>query len=118
MLSFIIFFYRSDLDKEISRLKSEGVRVLAYINAHFSAAGPIFKEAENLGYFVKNSTGQTYVQDFGEFSCGTVDLTNPAAYNWLKGNTGFFEYENCQSSCPCQTTTQHHLVHLYCCPQI
>ena len=40
--------------------------------------------ADELGYFVKNASNQTFVNDFGEFFCGTIDLTNPAAYKWYK----------------------------------
>ena len=40
--------------------------------------------ADELGYFVKNASNQTFVNDFGEFFCGTIDLTNPAAYQWYK----------------------------------
>ena len=33
---------------------------------------------------MKNASNQTFVNDFGEFFCGTIDLTNPAAYRWYK----------------------------------
>jgi len=29
--------------------------------------------------------GRSQLVDFGEMLCGTVDVTNPDAYNWYKG---------------------------------
>ena len=72
------------LDKEIPKLKARGIRVLTYINAYFNIEGPLFKEADALGLFVKNDTNQTYISDFGEFFVGTLDLTNPSATEWYK----------------------------------
>ena len=40
--------------------------------------------ADEHGYFVKNASNQTFLNDFGEFFCGTIDLTNPDAYQWYK----------------------------------
>ena len=73
-----------DLDKAIKDLAAKNVRVLAYINPNLNIDGSIFKEGVPKGYFVKNSTGQPYLTDFGEFYAATVDLTNPAAYKWYK----------------------------------
>ena len=61
------------------------MRVLAYINPNLNSKGKIFQEGAPKGYFIKNSTGQPYLTDFGEFYAATVDLTNPDAYNWYKG---------------------------------
>ncbi|XP_035693945.1 sulfoquinovosidase-like [Branchiostoma floridae] len=72
------------LDNVIKEYKSKGVRFLSYINPHLIVEGPMFKEANLKGYLVANSSGQSYLQDFGGFFCGTVDLTNPDAYQWFK----------------------------------
>ena len=61
-----------------------GVYVLAYINPNLNIEGHLFKEADTLDYFVKNSTGDTYVVNYGEFYCGIIDLTNPEATEWYK----------------------------------
>ena len=42
-----------------------------------------FAEAEAAGYFVRNQESETYLVDFGEFVCGLIDLTSPAACNWF-----------------------------------
>lgn len=70
------------------------MRVLTYINPYLNIDGPLFKEADAHGYFVKNTTGQTLIKDFGEFYCGTLDLTYPDAVQWYKGEiaTVFFVF--------------------------
>lgn len=55
------------------------------MNPNLNNQGLLFKEAEQQGYLVQNSSGHTYLFNFGEFFCGIVDLTNDAAYNWYKG---------------------------------
>ncbi|XP_022090149.1 uncharacterized protein LOC110979015 [Acanthaster planci] len=74
-----------NLDTEIVRLREQGVRVFAYINPNLNREGTLYKEAEGQNFLVKNSSGQTYVVDYGEFFCGIVDMTNPAAFAWYKG---------------------------------
>ncbi|XP_038075408.1 sulfoquinovosidase-like isoform X2 [Patiria miniata] len=74
-----------NLDKEIVRLRTQGVKVFAYINPNLNREGSLFKEADSQSFLVRNSSGQTYVVDFGEFFCGIVDMTNPAAFKWYKG---------------------------------
>ncbi|WP_341474820.1 TIM-barrel domain-containing protein, partial [Francisella tularensis] len=32
----------------------------------------------------KSKDGDEYLVDFGEFYCGVVELTNPAAFEWYK----------------------------------
>ncbi|KAL4227121.1 hypothetical protein ACF0H5_015094 [Mactra antiquata] len=74
-----------DLKNKIKSLKDDGVRVLAYINPNLNTNGELFKQAAQGGYLVKNNSGQPYLTDFGEFYCGTVDLTSEAAKQWYKG---------------------------------
>ena len=73
------------MDKEIPKLNARGIKVLTYINPYLNIEGPLFKEADALGHFVKNASGQTYIADFGEFFCGTLDLTKDDAIAWYKG---------------------------------
>ncbi|XP_077998213.1 sulfoquinovosidase-like [Glandiceps talaboti] len=75
-----------NLDKEIKKLKDEGIAVLTYISPYLNKEGDLFKIADANGYFVKTPEGDTYVADFGEFYCGTIDLTNPDAWNWYKND--------------------------------
>ena len=75
------------MDKKIKDLKAEGIRVLAYINPNLNIEGDLYKSAASQGFVVKNKTNLPYILDFGEFYCGIVDLSNPAAFNWYKGKT-------------------------------
>jgi len=76
-----------DLDTVISTLKdTQNVRVLSYINPSLNIEGDVFKTGDAQGYFLRNesSPNQTYVQDFGQFFCGTVDVWNKDAVDWYK----------------------------------
>ncbi len=44
----------------------------------------MFKEGQTFGYFIKNSTGQTYLIKSVSIDFAMVDLTNPKARNWMK----------------------------------
>jgi sulfoquinovosidase len=72
------------LDRWIEELGRDGVRFLAYANPNLCTDGALFAEAEALGHLVLDESGGTSAIDFGEFDCGTVDLTSPAAADWLK----------------------------------
>lgn len=71
--------------KELRELKN--IRVLSYINPSLNVEGNVFAEGEQFGYFLRkeDDLNATYVQDFGEFYCGTVDVWNSEAVNWYKG---------------------------------
>ena len=71
-----------ELDRIIAEDKSS--RWMGYINPYLVQGGELFKEAQKAGYFVKNSAGDDYLFDFGEFNCGVVDLTLPEAFEWYK----------------------------------
>nr|CAB3248268.1 probable glucan 1,3-alpha-glucosidase [Phallusia mammillata] len=73
------------LDVEIKRMRKLGIRFLSYINPHVIKDSPMYQDADAQGFFIKSKeTGKTQLVDFGEFDCGTVDLTNPDAYKWYK----------------------------------
>ncbi|MDZ7801972.1 MAG: alpha-glucosidase [Trueperaceae bacterium] len=70
----------------------QGVRVLAYLGPMLADdAGQhvhdrdLFAEAEAADYLVRTPGGEVYRLDQGDFDAGLVDLTNPAAWAWLKG---------------------------------
>lgn len=73
-----------NLDTEIPKLKDRGIKFLGYINPYLVKDYPLYNEAFELGYFAKSKDGDEYLVDFGEFYCGVVDLTNPAAFEWYK----------------------------------
>ena len=59
-------------------------RWMGYMNPYLVEGGVLFREAAEKGYFVKNAAGEDYLFDFGEYDCGVVDLTRPAAFEWYK----------------------------------
>lgn len=72
------------LDKEIPRLNEQGIKVLGYINPFLAVEKPLYKEASEKGYCVKNKDGEDYYVTITTFPAAMVDLTNPGAYEWIK----------------------------------
>ena len=70
-----------ELDKVIS---ADDTAWMGYINPYLVEGGVLFCEAQEKGYFVKNADGADYLFDFGEYDCGVVDLSKPAAFAWYK----------------------------------
>lgn len=73
-----------ELPAKIQELKARGIRFMGYINPYLLREGSICQEAAQKGYLVRNSKGEDYYIDFGEFDCGIPDLTNPDAFDWYK----------------------------------
>jgi alpha-glucosidase len=71
------------LRQRIAELNDAGIRFLGYVNPYLCVDGPLFAEADSAGYFARTVDGQTALVDFGEFDCGVVDFTNPAAADWF-----------------------------------
>ena len=74
-----------NLKQKIKELESENVQFLTYICPFLLENETLFNEAEQQGFLVLNQQDETYREDFGEFYCGLVDLTNPQAFEWYKG---------------------------------
>ncbi len=71
------------LKERVAALRADGIRFLGYVNPYLAVDGPLFAEADGAGYFATNAAGATALVDFGEFDCGVVDFTNPAAADWF-----------------------------------
>lgn len=73
-----------DLPAQIARLEKQGIRFLGYVNPYLAIEGGQFSEAAGHGFLaLKQSVDEPYLVDFGEFDCGIVDFTNPAAADWF-----------------------------------
>lgn len=73
-----------DLPSRIAELAARGIRFLGYVNPYLCVDGELYGEAERAGYFgLKKDSDEVYLVDFGEFECGVVDFTNPAAADWF-----------------------------------
>jgi len=73
-----------NLKEEIKKLNGENVAFLTYICPFLLENESLFNEAQSHGYLAMNKSGYVYKEDFGEFNCGIVDLTNPKAFEWYK----------------------------------
>ncbi len=75
-----------NLPATIEELHAKGIKFFGYINPYLVDDGDLYAEGKEKGYFATKSDGSDYLVDFGEFDCGVVDLTNPAAYEWFKND--------------------------------
>lgn len=73
------------LPEKIRELNARGIRVLGYCNPFLAIEKPLYKIAHDKGYCVKNSKGEDYLVTITTFPAAMVDLTNPEAWDWLKG---------------------------------
>ena len=72
------------LDTAIQQLDAQGVKVLTYVNPYLNIEGDIYQNNTGKGYFLTDASGADYVQDFGGFSCVTVDLLSEPASAWYE----------------------------------
>ena len=72
------------LEEDTKEFQKRGIYWLGYINPYLVSGGKLFEEARKQGFFVRRKDGSDYLIDFGEFDCGFVDLTNPAAFLWYR----------------------------------
>lgn len=74
-----------ELDKKIKELNAKDIKVLGYCNPFLAVEKPLYKTASDKGYCVKDKDGNDYYVTITTFPAAMVDLTNPEAYEWLKG---------------------------------
>ena len=74
-----------DLDTQIGELRAKGIRFLGYVNPYLAVDGSFYEVARAKGYLALTLDGAgPYIIDFGEFDCGVVDFTIPAACDWFE----------------------------------
>lgn len=72
------------LRQKIAELNDRGIRFMGYVNPYLAIDGTQYGEAAEAGYLaLKLDADEPYIVDFGEFDCGIVDFTNPAAAEWF-----------------------------------
>jgi sulfoquinovosidase len=73
-----------DLPARIAELAERGIRFLGYVNPYIANDASMFAEGAEQGYFaLRQNSDAIALVDFGEFDCGVVDFTNPAAAEWF-----------------------------------
>jgi len=65
-------------------LAEMNIRTLGYINSFMVPGTAMTDTAITNGFLVKNQQGQPYLMPAGGFDAYLVDLSNPAAFEWLK----------------------------------
>ncbi len=73
------------LDEAIPEWKARGIRFLGYINPFLAVEKDLYRYASERGYCVKDRDGNDYLVKITTFPAAMVDLTNPEAWEWLKG---------------------------------
>lgn len=73
-----------NLDEKIKEFSEKGIRVLGYVNPFLAVEKPLYKQASEKGYCVKNKDGDDYYVTITTFPAAMIDLTNPEACYWLK----------------------------------
>ena len=73
------------LDSAIKSLNEMGIKVMGYCNPFLAIEKPLYEYASKKGYCVKDKKGNDYMVTITTFPAAMVDLTNPDAWNWLKG---------------------------------
>jgi len=72
------------LPETIQKLKSRGVRFLAYINPYLVKDSTLYNYCKEKGYLIKRRDGEIYHIKSTTFDAGMLDLTNPEAVRYIK----------------------------------
>ncbi|KAK3271285.1 hypothetical protein CYMTET_20354 [Cymbomonas tetramitiformis] len=81
----------SDWPSLVTDLNGRGIQLLTYVNPHLTDVSTkpsftrnMYKEALDAGYLMRHCSGElVHLGSFG-FDAGIVDLSNPAAFEWMK----------------------------------
>ena len=72
------------LRQRVSELHDRGIRFMGYVNPYLAVDGALYAEARDAGHLaLRLDADLPYIVDFGEFDCGIVDFTSPAAADWF-----------------------------------
>ncbi len=68
----------------LKRLHDKGLKICVWINPYIAQKSPLFNEAAELGYLVKNIDGTVWQWDMWQAGMGLVDFTNEKACHWYQ----------------------------------
>ena len=72
-----------DLPQRIAELRARNIRFMGYANPYLCTDGTLYREADALGLLAHGPGPDPYQVEFGEFTAGIVDFTNPMAREWF-----------------------------------
>jgi len=85
----VLYFEWDDLR---TNLGQDDIKLLVYVNPFLVDVSEkkyhdrnLFEEAKEKGYLVKDANNEPYLVKNTDFSAAMIDLTNPDAYDWMKG---------------------------------
>ncbi|MCL2203916.1 MAG: alpha-xylosidase [Defluviitaleaceae bacterium] len=70
----------------LRRLKEKGLKICVWINPYIGQKSPLFSEAAEQGYLIRNTSGDVWQWNKWQPGMGIVDFTNPAACAWYQGH--------------------------------
>ncbi|MCR5763806.1 MAG: alpha-xylosidase [Treponema sp.] len=73
-----------DPEGMLKRLHNKGLKICVWINPYIAQKSPLFKEAEEYGYLLKNINGTVWQWDMWQAGMGLVDFTNENAWKWYQ----------------------------------
>ena len=73
-----------DLKGTIQKLNDRGVRFLGYINPYLVRDGKLYNHCRERGWLITKRDGSVYHIKSTTFDAGMLDLTNPAAVQYIK----------------------------------
>ncbi len=73
-----------DFNNFCANLKEKNIAVLGYINPFLASDSELYKIAKRNEYLIKKPEGGVYLVSSPGMEMGMIDLTNPAAFDWLK----------------------------------
>lgn len=76
--------YYPGFEKNIAALKEKGVHFLAYINPYLVKGGRLYNECAEKGMLIRDRKGEIYHVKSTTFDAGMLDLTYPAAVEFIK----------------------------------
>ncbi len=71
-------------EEMLKRLHKKGLHICVWINPYIAQKSPLFTEAAEKGYLLKNADGTVWQWDMWQAGMGIVDFTNPSAYEWYQ----------------------------------
>ena len=74
-----------DPEGMIARLHEMGFSVMLWVTPNVACAGPRFKELRQAGWLVRSAGGEVAVREWWNGYSAVLDMTNPAACEWLNG---------------------------------